>query len=69
MPYMTFVNSMSLEDKPGDWITEELQLPCPNVPCERFMTHMNLSHDASSAHKVLILLFGSQASSKFGKCG
>ena len=52
MPYMTFVNSMSLEDKPGDLITEELELPCPNVPCERFLTHMNLSHDASIAHKV-----------------
>ena len=67
MPYMTFVNSMSLEGRPegnDEWVTEELQLPCPNVHCERYMAHMHGHHDAINsigAHRVgikMIVLLG-----------
>ena len=57
MPYMTFVNSMSLDGRPeGDdaWVTEEL--PCPNLHCERYLAHMNeqgaAARSSVNAHKV-----------------
>ena len=52
MPYMTFVNSMPLQDNKAretDWATEDVDLPCPNLPCSRFLAHMHLHTDAANA--------------------